>query len=1209
MRSANLRTSARQGVSLPKVLIGGCMLAMLALVLPLPAAMGQAVSARLEGLVQDQSQAVIPGVSVTATNAGTNITYESITNEAGRYVFVALPPGPYALTAELPGFKKIVLTGILLQIGDARTVNMILQAGDISESITVVAEAPLMDLTTTKIGAVVETRQILELPLVGRNAMLLFYLQAGTNPKDGVAGQQQRGGVDGLAPNTNNIKVEGIFSGVAGYDFSPADPSTPVPQEAVGEYRVTTSGSGADAGRGSGAQVSVFLKSGTNAFHGAVFEFARNTFLNANNFFNNRARAPRPPIQRHQFGFSLGGPIIKNRTFFFGTLEWLRQNESQIQNRQVFTSTLRQGIFRYNTRGANSTSVVDANGNPLVPFGTIDLLTIDPSRQGIDTAFIPELFAVLPQPNNYDIGDGFNVAGYRYTSPGVRDGNQWLIKIDHELSNRHHLSFSYSRLYQKFPVAELINRISPELGIDFRRAASLRVLSTFSPRITNEFSIGGNLWQFLRYITNPSQETPRGNFQLQGLGTGNIHNLRAHQNNPSVNLGLSNSTNWVTGNHTVSFGGEVWYQTQNRHIGFARGSGPRGGQGIHWPVISTDILDNPANIPALPGLNSADRSRAQQLTNDLTGTIGNISQTFFLTSKDGYIPYVPNYQQQRQLEGSLFIQDIWKVRPALSLNMGLRYEMLLPGWIASGVFVNPIGGVSGALGVQGPAGQPTQWGFAPKGGRGIMRFDKNNFAPRLGFSWDVFGQGNTTLSGAYGISYDRSMMVVYADFSTENYSSATTVTLTPFTRFSDPNLYRNILPIPVPQLFAPLGNTRDSRAYVVDPDIATPYVQSWNLRAAQQIGANWKIEASYVGNHAVGQWRAENLDQIEIRKNGFLDAFKIAQSNLQQNGNPTTGQSLGQLTALFRSIPTAQYTLINQGQVGALANFLDTTTLQTGVRGGLIGRAGLPPTFFRFNPQVLNLNVVGNRNHSTWNGVKLSLSRRMQRGLYLQGNYTIGKGFTDYISQQVLFDPDYRDNANPRLDRAISRFDSTHSVSVNWIYEMPFGRGLRFMTNAPGAAQAILGGWQINGIYKWTTGRPLQVTTGRFNLTANVASTPNFTGQSFHLSKVQKGSQITTITPEQRAQFSNPGAGEAGGLPLWSLRGPGYANLDMSIFKKFRMGFLGEAGEAQFRVELYNALNQVNFSDPAVNINSGNFGVISSALAARVGQLALKIVF
>jgi hypothetical protein len=538
---------------------------------------------------------------------------------------------------------------------------------------------------------------------------------------------------------------------------------------------------------------------------------------------------------------------------------------------------------------------------------------------------------------------------------------------------------------------------------------------------------------------------------LSGLGNGNIHIDRSYQSNPAVNIGFSENLSWVTGNHTLTMGGEVYYQMMNRSVSNG------------WPQIRTQNASNPATIPAQPGLNASDRSRAQQLTNDLTGSIGTITQNFFLNSLEGYVPYVGNYQQLRQLEWATYVHDIWKFRPNLTLNLGLRHEMLHPGWIANGVFAYPIGGVDGALGIQGPTGRPTQWGFAPDKGRGIMRTDWNNLAPSIGFSWDPFGKGDTTVSGSYGLSYDRSMMVVYGGFSASNYGATTQITMTPFTRLSDPNLYRTILPIPTPAPFQPLGFTRESRAYVVDPNIATPYVQSWSFKVSRQVGSDWRVDVAYVGNHAVGQWRAENLNQIEIRKNGFLDAFKIAQRNLAQNGSPVRGESLGALQPLFELIPSSQNALISEGQAAALANFLDTTTLTTNVRGGLVARAGLPNTFFRFNPQVQNLNVVGNRTHSTWNAMKLSLNRRLSSGLYVQGNYTLSKGFTDYIPDQTL-NQDYRDNANIRLDKALNPDDSTHVITMNWIYELPFGNGRRMLNGISGPLDVIVGGWQFNGI-------------------------------------------------------------------------------------------------------------------------------------------------
>lgn len=1167
----------------------------------------QSVTARLEGVIRDQTQAVIPGVSVTATNESTNIGTSAITNETGRYIFVSLTPGTYTVTAELAGFKKAVQTGLIVQVGDAKTLDIVLQPGDISQDVTVIAETPLLDLTTTKIGSVVEERQVLDLPLNGRNAMMLFYLAAGVNPLDRLGSQQQTGGADGLAPHTNNVKVEGIFNGNAGYDYTPAYPNTPVPQEAIGEYRITTSGASAEAGRGSGAKVSVYLKSGTNQIHGSVFEYNRNTVMSANNFFNNRQGAPRPQINRNQYGVSLGGPIIKNRTFFFGTIEWQRLRQGQIQNRQVYTPAMRQGIFRYNTQRATSINDVDRNGNPLVPFGTINVLTIDPTRQGLDPVYLPKLLAVMPPPNNYDIGDGLNLGGYRYTTSRPEDYQQYLVKIDHELLSRHHLALSYSNWRLDNPQLAQLNGFPAEGFVEIRRGGSVRLMSSLTPRITNELSIGANMRWSLRPILNRDQETPAGNIMLQVWGdggngntSGNININRGFQSNPAVNMGFSDSLSWIKGNHTLSMGGELWFMVMNRQIS------------IGWPIIRTTQADNPANVPALAGLNANDRSRAQQLVNDMTGSVGRVTQSFFLTSSSGYTPYSGNYQQLRQLEWAPYFQDIWKFSPTLTITAGLRYETLHPGWIANGAFVNPVGGVAGALGIQGPRGQPTRWDFAPNKGRGIMKTDWNNFAPTLGFSWDPFGKANTTISGSYGLSYDRSMMVVYGEFSAANYGANSQVQKTPFMTLRDPRFYREVLPIPTPTLFAPLGFTRDSRAYAVDSNLTTPYVQNWTFRISRQIGTEWKVDAAYVGNHAVGQWRAENLNQVEIRKNGFLDAFKAAQRNLARNNNPLQGESLGALDALFRLVPASQNNLIAEGQAAALANFLDTTTLNTGVRGGLVERAGLPNTFFRFNPQVQNLNIVGNRTHSTWNAMKLIVSRRLHQGLYAQLNYTLGKGFTDYIPGQDLYDNDYRDIRNHRLDRSLMDFDSTHVLTFNWIYELPVGRGKRFMSSPGSIAQGILGGWQFNGIYNLATGRPLEITTNRQNLNQLTNSIPNFTGKMFHMSDVQKGNIISVLTPQQRAQFSNPAPGEAGDLPRRSMRGPGFSNFDLSLFKKFPLRPLGETSEVQFRLEFYNALNQVNFVSPtgnAININSGSFGVLTSARDARIGQLGLKFVF
>jgi hypothetical protein len=274
-------------------------------------------------------------------------------SDAGLYVFPNLTPGHYKLTATASGFAPSTVNGIVLQIGDAKHADVLLNIPSATSTVTVEADGASVNTTTTEIGSVVNNQQAVELPLNGRDATMLVYLQAGTNPIDaqstmtangggGPGAQQQVGVVDGLPPSTSEIKVEGILASNPGYDYSPAHPSMPVPQEAVGEYRISTAGYSAGEGHGSGAQVNVLVKSGSNNFHGSVFAFNRNTIYNANDFFDKRQGASRPVLMRNQFGGSLGGPIRRGKTFIFGTAEWQRQIAQSIENRIVYTPSVAQ---------------------------------------------------------------------------------------------------------------------------------------------------------------------------------------------------------------------------------------------------------------------------------------------------------------------------------------------------------------------------------------------------------------------------------------------------------------------------------------------------------------------------------------------------------------------------------------------------------------------------------------------------------------------------------------------------------------------------------------------------------------------------------------------------------------------------------------------------------------------------------------------------
>jgi hypothetical protein len=825
---------------------------------------------------------------------------------------------------------------------------------------------------------------------------------------------------------------------------------------------------------------------------------------------------------------------------------------------------------------------------------------------------------VIPLPNNYRLGDGFNLGGYQYTSSIPTPMDQFIAKIDHNLSAKNQLSFSFGRAMTGYPGNMLFSGY-PEYNYEQnRRFIAVGWVASLSPTLTNEFRAGATRFTSDWYMPNPATLDPKGNFQMTSLGTGrggqpngNPLAVFLPQFTPTDAFTWSDNIAWVFKNHTFKFGTEVAHSTSNYKYG--------GDEYI--PTIYPTNSYNPANVPSLTGLNSSDRSRAQQMVNDLTGTIGYINQTYNANTVDQYLPYDTRHRLTNQRQYGFFAQDTWKFAPNLTVNLGVRWDVLPAGYMKNGIFSYPVDGVLSVYGISGPRGR-TDFGPAPDRGKGTMDTDWNNLGPNVGFTWDPFKDGRMSVSANYRIAYDRVMIAVTNRLDDTNQGLSTNLTATPFVRFSDPNLYQEvggkpaILPLPNPgKPFAPLPFERYGRAYAFNEGTSTPYTQNWSLRIQRELFKDWYIQASYVGNIGVGAWRAININQIEIRSNGFLTGFLAAQRNLAANKNPNIGEDIGVLKQLFAplgGIPSSQNTGISQGQAATLADFADTTSLGTGKRGGLVTAAGLPITFFRANPQLQNANVGDNLSNSTWHGMMLEVGKRFSGGTFLQFNYTLGKGLTDYTGGQSMYD-DFRDNLNRRLDKRLQTFDSTHVIQATGIWEMPFGRNKRWLNSAPTWQDLLLGGWQLNGIFALATSRPFTIDTGRYNLTLNDTSTADYSGKDFNIaSKVVKGDYIYAITPEEKALFTFPAAGSPGGTPQYAFRGPLYTNIDTSLFKNFRARFLGEQGQIQFRAEAFNLLNHPSFNTPPssnLSIASGTFGQITSARAERILQFALKINF
>jgi len=1174
-------------------------------------AAAQVTTARLEGLVKDATQAVIPGVVVVATHTGTNISTEAMTNETGLYRFPRLQPGTYTVTCELRGFKRAIHQGILLQVGDTATLNITLQTGELTETVTVLAEVSTVDIVSTALGKVVDTRQIEDLPLVSRDPMQLVYLQPGANRFVG-------GGLtDGLRGISSNVTLEGIAATEPDLGSGATSAAAALPIEAVGEYRVVTSSASAEYGRGAGAQVQVVYRSGNNEFHGSVFDFHRNKALNANSFSNNRDGIGKPTFIRNQFGGSIGGPIIKNKAFFHFTYEGLRQKTDSTPNGLVYTDTFKKtGIFRYYTKGPNSTSLVDrVTGIPNVPesdIATLNLLTIDPGRAGKDpSGLFDKLVGSFPAPNNYDNGDGFNTAGYRYVSVNTNVGNQFVLKGDYVLTSKHRISFTHSWSRTRSPGTLLLNgQRGTYRGIETTPTGVLAVDSTLAPNWLNEFRVGGTKRDQNSVNPDDSRFDPKGSVVFAGLG--------APGRSDPLNIGLmdifspavitiADNMTWIKGNHSIRGGIDLRINRDQVKYG-----------DDYWiPVIDTGYANNSPTFPAsIPNLNTTDRTRALQLTNDLTGSVGQIRQVFNANSKTAYTPFEVPYRRFRAKEWSFFLQDTYKLRPNLTLNLGVRYEVMPPQYEYADLYAYPVGGPIGVLGISGPGGE-TKLGLAPNRGKDVYNTDWNNIAPNVGFNWDPFNDGKWSISANYRLSYDRHYFTntLFTIISQEGSRTDRTIYGSAGMRLTVlPSLFNSTTGYFDPGVpFGPKAYNRQGLVQAWDPGYYLPYTGGWSLRIQREIVRKMVLSVSYVGNKVTGQQRAVDLNQLEIRQNGFLNGFLAAQRNLTANGDPMIGEATGAFGQLYAVMSSSHRSSVRNnlltGAVATAADYIDRTQ----VSSNYLGKAGLPITFFRINPQFQGAWLNGNNSNSTYHAMKLEVSKRFSEGLQFDMNYTFSKSLTDYMGGQSQRDA-YRDNANRQLDKTYASSDARHVINANFIWELPVGTGRRFMNAGNPIVNGILGGWQLNGIFGYSSGRPMTASSGYNKLTTGDASTANCSGcDPYMSSKIIKNSpdgRLYGLTADEMKMLTQPATGSAGLTSQYYFRGPSSWSADGSVFKVFRLPFLGEQGSLQSRFEFINAFNNTRFGSPTLTLTSTSFGQITAPTGNfRIIQVALKILF
>ncbi|MDA2938771.1 TonB-dependent receptor, partial [Acidobacteria bacterium AH-259-A15] len=773
--------------------------------------MAQDLSGRIAGTVTDEQGAFMPGAEVTATHVATNYIYRAVTSDTGRFTIPKARLGRYTVAAEMPGFRRAVVQDVIVEVGGTATLRITLQVGEIQEEITVTAETTqeLVNTVDTELGAVVDDRRVLELPLNGRNASHLVLLQAGVYFERNADGMGNKLFVHGQRHRSLNITLDGVdtqdnFNRASSIMLD--QPLLALAAENVEEFRVVTGLSSAEYSRG-GAQMAAVTRAGSNDFHGSVFWFHRNTVLNSNDFFNNSAAVERPPLLRHQFGARIGGPIISDKTFFFFGYQQTRQSRGIAVNRTVYTAEARQGIFRYLdnlrttpenvaanpglTRSVNlmecGSAIQGALGRDCVDsrFDSANPATLDP--------FIGnEIFGLIPLPNNSDLGDGLNTGGFRFNSPSNTVEHLPSFRLDHHFSDEHLFYGTFNYIDREIRGDFINGREPPYPGqeplgnrVTHSRGFSAGLTSTLTPTFINEFRAGGLVHGENAFLINQPFDTP---FTLD-LNT--ITDPYDPSNNDEVRdndtYNIRNSIAWVRGNHQIKAGAE-WRHRWVHTYSFDEVN----------PFGEIDLDDNDfppgfseSNLRKLSGgkdIESQDYEVARDLMNNLVGAVSEVEMRYNVRDlTSGFVLGQPERRKYQSREFDVFFNDTWAFRPNLTLNFGLRWEYATVPYETQGLALMPEGGLNAVFGISGPegffnpgtfAGTPCAFlgtlptevtsanaralitscatQFVPgtsSNNRPLWDDDLNNFGPVIGLAWDPWGDGKTSVRAGFRISY------------------------------------------------------------------------------------------------------------------------------------------------------------------------------------------------------------------------------------------------------------------------------------------------------------------------------------------------------------------------------------------------------------------------------------------------------------------------
>jgi hypothetical protein len=1225
-------------------------------------ALGQASRSSLSGLIHDQGSAAVSGAKVTAKHVATNEEFQTTSDAQGAFIFPSLPLGKFSVTIDAAGFKRLEAQDVTIEVGTPAKLNIALEVGQVNEAVTISGTQEVVNTTSATLTNVVKTNQIKDLPLPSRNVLELARLQAGvavsgTNTRTasvgGLRGSATYVTQDGVNAMDNFVKTDSFFALTA--------PSL----DSVQEFSLTVGTVGSDAGRGV-AQVTMVTKGGTNQYHGRLFYQHRNDALNANTFFNNASGTPKEVLRQHFAGFNIGGPVWlpkkpfgpaaydgRDKSFFFFSYEAFRENFQATRNRTVLTPEARQGIFRYT--GANG-QVQTLNLLNVGDFGALNSMT---------TAQLN----AMPAANNTLVGDGLNTAGHRFNVTGTDPSDKYVGRFDQKLLDSsklgsHKLEFVYNHAEFLLTPDTFNNLEAPFPGgvngfqSSKRILATAAIQSTLGSRMTNEFRVGHQRAP-VGFFRDGQPSTPFLNLN----SVTDFDNTFMSQGRNTLVYQFIDNFSLVAGRHSFRMGTDI----QSISAITFNDAGINQTININSNNVNPDgIL--PAEFPNLPRnadgtpntTGTAIVNRAKSVYVDLVGLLGSSSKTFNVTSPtSGFVPGATRQRDFKQRALSLYFQDQWRMRSNFTVNYGLRWEFQGVPYEINGLAIQPANGIAGLYGVSGLnnlftpgqlAGSTTTELEFVNGdtGKKLYGNDWNNFAPFIGIAYSpdfekgpmrwIFGPtGKSSIRAGFSISYLQDGFTVVSN------ALGTGTTNPGLIQNVANNTPTNVLTsagvqLPTPNFTTPItdaGNLQLNNGnglWTFDPALRVPYVQQWSLGIEREIANNTAFEVRYVGNHAVKLFRAIDVNEVNIFENGFLQEFLNAQRNLTANGGRSFAPGgpgtvpLPIFNTLFAGFTAAQQTSggfgsttfinqLNNNNIGDMAFTLANAPTYRTNRNNLTFNGRPAPNFFLANPNASFARALTNGGYSNYHSLQVEIRRRMTKGLQLQGSYTFSKALTnsDGGGQSTL--EQYRTFRNLDLDKHRAGFDQTQRFIANFIYELPFGSGRRWLSGGIPVLGKAIEGWQVGSIISYQTGGPIGVFAGRstvnqFNTGLNPAQLIGITAKEFSNStgvfRTPAGvffvdPRLLDITTNAAGQLTGatlkdgllgaPAPGTFGDFPRNLINSPNFSQVDISLTKMTR---IYEKANVEFKANFINAFNTPNFAFADITFDNANFGRINS---------------